>query len=366
MKKTVLIIEDEQDIRHDLVRILELSGFNTIDANNGKIGLDLATSLKPDLIISDIMMNEMDGFELLKELQKSAETANIPFLILSAKSSRYDIRHGMKLGADDFITKPFDIDELLDAVNARLKKSEKIQRNYNRQIEEIRSSVRKSIPHEIRTPLNIILGMSDFLKKHFDNTSNSDAKEMLDNISESARRLHRLFENYLCYANLEVIATSEEEKTKLLSKYTPISEVFIRESVMLKIRDTNRANNIKLQLSDCHLSIAEDYLFKAIDEIIDNCLKFSDDDTPIEVSSYLQDGYCVLSFKDYGRGMSSEQINNIGAYVQFERKIYEQQGSGLGLTIVKRILDIHKGKFDINSQPGEFTEICLTIPVYNG
>ena len=108
MSKQVLIIEDNTDIRENIVEILELADFTVLQANNGKIGVDLALKNKPDIILCDIMMPDLDGYGVLYMLNKNPETATIPFIFLTAKAERVDLRKGMEMGADDYLTKPFD------------------------------------------------------------------------------------------------------------------------------------------------------------------------------------------------------------------------------------------------------------------
>lgn len=127
---TILIIDDNNDIRENTAEILSLAGYTTITAENGKKGLDAAIKQKPDLIICDISMPELDGYGVLHLLRKNAETEHIPFIFLTAKTERSDFRKGMDMGADDFITKPFDDIELLNAVEIRLKKSEILHSKY--------------------------------------------------------------------------------------------------------------------------------------------------------------------------------------------------------------------------------------------
>jgi CRP/FNR family transcriptional regulator, cyclic AMP receptor protein len=119
----ILLIEDNTEVRENIVEILELSQYEVLAAENGKVGVKLAQSGNPDLIICDIMMPEMDGYGVLHALSKNDSTAAIPFIFLTAKADRADLRKGMEMGADDYITKPFDDIELLNAVEARLKKS---------------------------------------------------------------------------------------------------------------------------------------------------------------------------------------------------------------------------------------------------
>ncbi len=120
--KTILLIEDNNDIRKNIVEILSFANYRVLDADNGKTGVQLALEHKPDLVVCDIMMPVMDGYSVINILQKNPETQHIPFIFLTAKTEREEMRKGMNLGADDYITKPFEEVELLDAIEQRLKK----------------------------------------------------------------------------------------------------------------------------------------------------------------------------------------------------------------------------------------------------
>src|SRR3954471_5722008 len=125
--KTVLFIEDNQEIRENMGEILELAGYRIFLAADGKQGVAAALAEKPDIIVCDIMMPELDGYGVIHMLQKNPETQHIPFIFLTARAERTEIRKGMELGADDYITKPFSGTELLNAIESRLKKAESIR-----------------------------------------------------------------------------------------------------------------------------------------------------------------------------------------------------------------------------------------------
>lgn len=128
--KSVLVIEDNTDIRDNTTEILELAGYKTFQAENGKKGIEIALREKPDIIVCDIMMPELDGYGVLHLLRKNADTEHIPFVFLTAKTERGDFRKGMEMGADDYITKPFEDIELLNAIEIRLKKAAVLDNKY--------------------------------------------------------------------------------------------------------------------------------------------------------------------------------------------------------------------------------------------
>ncbi|MCQ6959231.1 response regulator [Mucilaginibacter aquariorum] len=144
MKKKVLIIEDNNDIRENVVEILQLAGYEAFEAPNGKAGIELALSQSPDIILCDIMMPELDGYGVLYMLNKNPATAAIPFIFLTAKAERVDLRKGMEMGADDYLTKPFDDIELLNAIETRFKKQELQKEFYSQSLDKLGTLIGKN------------------------------------------------------------------------------------------------------------------------------------------------------------------------------------------------------------------------------
>lgn len=144
MSKKVLIIEDNNDIRENVVEILELAGYTVFAASNGRAGVDQASKNIPDIILCDIMMPELDGYGVLYMLSKSPQTAAIPFIFLTAKAERTDLRKGMEMGADDYLTKPFDDMDLLNAIESRLKKKEMQEKFYSKTLDNLNTLISKN------------------------------------------------------------------------------------------------------------------------------------------------------------------------------------------------------------------------------
>jgi CRP-like cAMP-binding protein/CheY-like chemotaxis protein len=142
--KKILLIEDNFEVRENTAEILELSGYDIVTAENGKIGVRLAKQALPDLIICDIMMPELDGYGVLRILNQSIETATIPFIFLTAKAEKSDFRRGMNLGADDYLTKPFEDVELMEVIEMRLKKSEQLNKTFENNEQGLRAFINEA------------------------------------------------------------------------------------------------------------------------------------------------------------------------------------------------------------------------------
>ena len=162
--KKILVIEDTPDILENITTILRFEKFQALTARDGQRGLQLAQEQKPDLIICDILMPGLDGYEVLIKLRQDPTTATIPFIFLTAKASKEDWRRGMNIGADDYLTKPFTAQELLTVIRTRLEKHTEIVRRSEEKLETLRSHIGYALPHEFRTP---------FSSKHQDSKNRS-------------------------------------------------------------------------------------------------------------------------------------------------------------------------------------------------
>jgi len=146
--KKILLIEDNLDVREMTTEILELENYEVTTAENGKIGIEKAKLFAPDLILCDIMMPEVDGYEVYAELSEDHSTASIPFIFLTAKSEKSDFRKGMTMGADDYLTKPFEAQDLIEAIEARLKKSIFLRKEFSRSVEGINEFIKEASKYQ--------------------------------------------------------------------------------------------------------------------------------------------------------------------------------------------------------------------------
>lgn len=160
--KTILIIEDNEDVRENTAAILELSGYSVATAENGQIGFELARKLTPDLIVCDIMMPVLDGYGVLDALNQESTTASIPFIFLTALSEKIEMRKGMNLGADDYLTKPFSESELLGAIESRLKRHCFLKKEFSKTVEGVTNFI-----DEASTFMNLEHFARDYTKSKY-------------------------------------------------------------------------------------------------------------------------------------------------------------------------------------------------------
>lgn len=358
----ILVIEDELLVRENILERLEIEGFDTISAANGLEGVQLAIEHKPNLVICDVMMPELDGYGVLTELRQNPATATIPFIFLTAKADKVDLRQGMELGADDYLTKPFTKNDLLGAIAARLEKQAAITQQSEEKLEALRKSITNALPQQILTPLGEILGLAQMLNDNYASIKPPEILATAQNLNTSAMRLHRLVENFIMYTQIESLALNQAEIQALSNCQTLNPSDVIFAQAIQKAKEYQREADLTLQLVNTNVRIALQDLKKIVEELLDNAFKFSKPGTPVQIKATADQDTFNLHITNFGQTMSPKQIANVGGYMQFESKFYEQQGMGLGLIIAKRITELHGGELKIQSESHtQMTMVTVTL-----
>jgi two-component system sensor histidine kinase/response regulator len=360
--KKILVIDDELCLREMVREALTQKGFEVIEAEHGAMGIEKARKELPDLILCDVRMQRVDGYLTLSTLRNEPATAAIPFILMTGLADNAGMRHGMELGADDYLPKPFTVDGLYAAVETRLKKAQLLRQEAEKKLTDLRDSISLMLPHELRTPLNGILAYGEMLSTDAATLSPHEIAEMGQVIHESGKRLAGLIENFLVYAQIELVAGDPQRAGALLKGHNTQAAKVISASAREQAQSMRRVDDLVLELCDTHVAISQENLTKIVDELVANAFKFSKPGTPVRVSLSTSSGVAVLAIADRGQGMTPEQITRIGAYMQFQRKFQEQQGSGLGLIIARRLTELHNGALAIRSEQDAGTTVTVRLP----
>lgn len=368
--KRILVVEDDEAVRFFLSRVLVTQGYAVEAAEDGWAALSSIQKGTPDLILCDINMPGLDGYGLLEKLQSNPATATIPFIFLSAMGESPDIRHGMELGADDYLVKPSKGSEIAKAIEARLAKQATWMRVYQEKMDVLRNDVTRLLPHELLTPLTGILGVASLMEDERVTFNPHQIREIAEILTFSAERLKRLIQNYLLFVELEAILRDPEahrKRKKNLMLHQGNAPVDIKSIVFTAAtgiaRNVNREVDLTLHHVEASFPIVSDDLKKMTEELADNAFRYSATGTPVTIDGVIKDNRYILTIVDRGRGMTAEQIDNIGAFIQFNREEFEQQGSGLGLSIVKRLAALYDGELKIESRTDNDTTVTLSLPV---
>jgi K+-sensing histidine kinase KdpD len=359
----VLVIEDEDHLRNDIVETLRYEGFESFGAANGFVGIEKIKELNPDIVVCDVMMPGLDGYQVLDRLRKQPETETMPFIFLTALGDRSHQRQGMEGGADDYVPKPFQTVELVRAIKKQMEKRDARARQFEVRLKDIRDSIFQTLPHEIRTPLMSILGYAELLVEGPQYFQPDQVIQMADSIYKAGVRLHRLTENYLLASQFQVLALNPETVARLRQHVIDRPALMIEDCAVVKTREYKRDADLSLDMHGAPAGVSSEHLKKAGMELLDNACKFSASGTPIQVKTWVEDDCFKVTVTNEGKGMTEEEIGNIGLGVQFGRDLHEQQGNGLGLYICQQIAEIHGGSLSVASTPGGTTTVTMALPV---
>ena len=354
----ILVIDDNAGLRSSLASALESEGYAVRTGADGNQGVQIAREFKPAVVICDMHMPHANGTSVLATLRQEESFALSQFILMTGDLDGTPQRLGMNLGADDYLAKPFTVDEFLNCVSVRLQRSLLYKRAEDRALSHFRQTISQSLPHEVFTPLTGILGFTEVLREEIGRVSPAEAGRMVEEIHGSAERLHRTLRNYL--RMLDVL--NESATGPAILDRTRAGEVagIVRSAAASVTERHGRSSNFRLECVEVDVPLGAADLSTLVIELIDNACKYSVEGSPIGLKvSATVDGV-RLAVSDRGRGMTPDQIAQIGAFRQFDRKKYEQQGLGLGLTLTQHLVERHGGLFRIESLAGTGTTVVAS------
>jgi two-component system, sensor histidine kinase and response regulator len=359
----ILVIEDEQNIRENIQELLEAKGYLVRVASNGKQGVLEAIDFRPNLIVCDVMMPKMDGYKVLEYVRKTSIVQNTPFIFLTARVDKTDIRQGMDLGADDYLTKPFTYKELLKAIETRLKRQQKVIGEYAKVKHELDTTVFATYYHEFNTPLHGILGGMNLLLNARDSFSETQIQELLGSILKSGLRLNHSLANLMLFEEIKRAEVYTELLTMFTNGYSKKTWVQkVRTELLSMAKEIyNRVPDMVINLEPVEIKINQEYIQRLMLELVDNALKFSKSGQKVQVIGRQQNGSYIIDVIDSGRGFRLDSLDDIGPFKQYNRKKFEQQGLGIGLYLVKRLAEFNEGQVKIASMEGEGTQVTVEL-----
>ena len=361
--QTILIIEDEESLRLTLADRLTMEGFRARTAADGKQGLVLAHEDPPDLILCDIMMPEMDGYAVFNALQADPSLASIPFIFLTAKSDPSQVRKGMALGADDYLCKPVAKADLLAAISTRLERKRQQHHHLELEVEAARQDVVRKLPHELLTPLTGLLNASQLLEAADPSLPIATIRELGQAIRLASQRLHRSIRRILLYAEQTSARGNPQAQAGLRGTAFVGAKSLVSTLAEHIAKKDARLEDLQLDLTDIEVRMDATHFGEMVSELVENAFKFSVPGSVVRIQLGLSpDGGCVLEVRDQGRGMTAEQVAQVGAFRQFDSERWAQPGFGLGLTLVKQVAALYGGSLRLQSEPGNGSRATLRLP----
>ncbi len=366
---TVLVVEDNEDLRENAVLVLRLEGFNALSATDGQDALDqlMTGKCEPDLIVSDIAMPRLDGYGFFDAVHKIPALRTIPFIFLTARGSRRDIRFGKELGVDDYLVKPFNAEDFLIAIRSKLRRNQEIREQAESKLDDARRRLVQLLSHELRTPLTYVTGGFSLLAEGLEQDElPNDMQLSMGLIRSGTQRLTRLAEQLVLYA--ELISGHSKLQMDILGEPLDLS-LLLQEIVSLaKIDYSSRSISFvqDIDTSDTiEVFTVSDMLRMGLNEVLRNAATYCDENSEVHVGLKRDGNYAVIQIADQGRGIAPEDQADIWEIlIQSERIKHEQQGAGMGLPIVKQIMLLHGGNVALESVVDQGTSVTLRLPVF--
>ena len=355
MKNSILIVEKENEVREKINHILGKQGFSVNYANCLEQSVDQINNHIPDIIITGNTLPSLDKYDLLSYLRNERELPYIPFIFLTEYQTHKEIKRGMRQGADDYVNIPIEEQDLIDAVNAGLKKRDKMKSH----LDNIRESFALAIPHELRTPIMPIIGLCDLILEDFDSLSKNEITGYVKTVKENTLKLSKRIEKFILLSSIRGEAENGFSLKELKNEKTEIEESYVK-NLIKNIISNYPKNSFSIKVEKASLAISDFYLSGLIRELGENAFKFACANTVVKICGCFKDGFYKLTFRNHGRGLTSAQLKNINLFQQFRNIDEPKTGSGLGLFIARKIVEIFDGKLTVESCPGK----CIKVTAF--
>lgn len=361
----ILVVENDINLLEGIRTILALEHYDVLTAEDGEEALAHLRRMPvlPDVIVSDIMMPRMDGLQLLGEIRKNVAWLGIPVIFLTARSERADIMYGKRLGVDDYLVKPFDAEDLLVAIESRLKRHQLLRKAKTEEVTDIKRKILTILNHEFRTPLTFLVAYTDMLTEQENHSQQGDTALFLHGINVGALRLRRLIENFIHLVEME---TGDAERMFEMRKMPLMHLRDVLNTACDALSEYYPERRFDVNVADVLPGIVADpiYLGTAITHLLDNAQKFSHPHQPIVLSAYEDGEFVIIEVMDHGRGIDpTEQARIWESFYQINRAVYEDQGAGSGLAIVRGVARLHGGMVTLDSEPGKGSTFKLHLPI---
>ncbi len=370
-KGYILVVDDHQLLLEAIRDLLLADGYEVGTAANGLEALDCIQGRTPDLILSDINMPQMNGYDLYQKVRENPSWVRIPFIFLTARGERTDVLRGKALGAEDYFVKPFDSEDLLTTIKSRLERAQAIQQAADTEFEQLKKDILNVLSHELRTPLTYISGYTDLALEVALEDANSltpeELQEFLLGIKRGSDRLTKLVKDMLLVVEVDTGRAADE--FRLFSSIRPNLEVLLRHVVLsfvpaAKVAGVTLEYNCAGELPSAR--VHEEFLSNALGRIIENAIKFSrGPNKHVKVEARAVPNWIEIAVTDQGVGLSPDALKNIFVFKRFQqfgRDVMEQQGAGLGMFIAHTLIKLHGGDITVVSQLGEGSTFTLRIP----
>lgn len=363
----VLVVEDNQDLNLAICEILSSHNYKVKSAINGKEALDIMDEGRPDVILCDIMMPQMDGYTLLKHTRANPHLRSLPFIFLTARTGDEDHREALTIGIEDYLTKPVDEQDLVLAIQNALRRHQIMTEEMQQQLDLLRSQIIGILQHEFRTPLTFVLGYAEYLEDILGQDVETDELHTaIKGILEGGYRLQRLIEGFLLLAELQNRTMNPDAMEKILAVTVVIESIQMMQQAL---NDAMLEVEFTYPDEDVWLFCEHDLISEAVKRILDNSIRYRRPDSrKIWISIETHDElYICIRIRDEGHGIPAETVEQLSRpFEQPNRADRTEPGAGLSLPMIHLIASLHNGRLEIESTEGVGTICTIWLSAVQG
>lgn len=348
---TILIIDDEKELCAILEDLFSAEGFRVLTANDGDQGVRIARAQHPDVILSDIRMPGISGHEAVEEFRKIPGLATTPIILFTANAGLDDMRKGMDAGADDYLSKPVDLETILRTIHKHLDRNTARREETRRTLIAQRANTGAILPIDLVDPLHEIIGCASVLQSDARLMSEAELSEFSRNIIRSAETLNQRFENFILFSRIQSgdLVISAPRMADLSALVTTTAQQVAGRH--------HRINTLRLDIEASTASVSVELMSKALSEIIDNACRYSLSSEPIDVALHATDSAFEFIVQDYGMGIGQDQL---------ERLESETVTRGCGMLLSRKLTEAMGGSWKLENRPKHGAKITVRFPFHQG
>lgn len=364
-RASVLVVDDNPLVLGVLRTLLASRDYDVLTSENGKQALATLADHSVDLIICDVMMPEMGGYDLHKAVREDKRLSHVPFVFLTALADPGEIDRGLRSGADDYLVKPFDPQKMLSLIEGKIARSRMLRQASFEQFDDYRRRVVHTLSHEFRTPLVAINTGTELLIDRHEQMPVDKVQHLLEAIQRGGQRLERLVSDFMLLQQVEAGVSQRLFDSR--AAVVMIGDVVAR--ILDAIGEQLAPLGYSVQFSDescgARCTVYEPQIHEIFARLVDNAVKFSPDHQTVEVVARVAAEWVRIEVCDRGIGVDPLAIADVGnPFGQMNRDKLEQQGGGFGLAIASRFAGVNHGRIEISPREGGGTIVAVLLPLF--
>jgi signal transduction histidine kinase len=365
----ILVVDDDASVRGAIQMVLERTGYTVASAADGAEALAAMDNERPDLVIADITMPTMDGYDFYRAVRENPEWGTLPIIFLTGRTSREDRLKGKALGVEDYLEKPPDLEELMIVVRAKLDRARDLQASTENEVLRLKEELARALSHELRTPLTWIIGYTEMAMGYIDKMPPEELGDLLGHVLKGGDRIERLADDLVTLIHIDT-GELTQEMAEAMVPHDDVATIVRRTVVEYEGRAAAQGLDLQMEIDGPlpTVVLSEELFSDGLGRLIDNAIKFSGETgTEVRVVVRAVGDRVETAVRDDGIGIAPRDRRHLfERFRQVDRERFEQQGVGLGLALARELVEIQHGTIAVESSLGEGSTFTISMPAVEG